>query len=532
MEADGRSDDASASTDAPAPLSAYDILAALSTAATDQTVVLHALQSLATEIKSATQTALEVDAFLCRMLDDKVPVIDVRSPGEFEQGHIPGAVSLPLFSDHERSVVGTIYKHQGREAAMIQGMRYVAPKLDELVARARELSHDADGAIGVHCWRGGMRSGAVAWLLRQRGLKAHALAGGYKAFRAWAMASWGDIAMPVPKAKQRKEKKAKKGAPTKAAVPAEPPAAAAATAGCDTPTDAPAAGAPAHIPVDTPNESLIGGLPASLVTVAQSWPGRRVCVIGGRTGVGKTRVLLALRRKGHQVIDLEGLAAHRGSAFGWVGQAWHGRAPSDAPDQPTTEHFGNLLALAWRAANQAGAHPSTGGRGWLFLEDEDTHIGGATLPAALYAMLRCAPLIVRVHIGEAARIALLIEDYASPQSRGEDEAAWLERMEDSVLRLGKRIGGAEVNALQGALRAREYAGVARRLIAYYDKLYDAHVLNGSGSGSGTGTRPGAVLEAAQPDELPELDAELIARLVLQRVDEFDVSEAAAAASIS
>ena len=80
-----------------------------------------------------------------------------------------------------------------------------------------------------------------------------------------------------------------------------------------------------------------------------------------------------------------------------------------------------------------------------------------------------------------------------------------------------------MTTLQAALRDGQYAPVARRLIAYYDKLYDAHVLNGSGSGSGTGTRPGAVLDAAQPEELPELDAELVARLVLQRVGEFDAA---------
>ena len=79
--------------------------------------------------------------------------------------------------------------------------------------------------------------------------------------------------------------------------------------------------------------------------------------------------------------------------------------------------------------------------------------------------------------------------------------------------------------LVGALRGGDYERVARALIAYYDKLYDAHVLNGSGSGSGTGSRPGVVLEAAQAEELGEIDAELLARLVLQRVAEFERDEA-------
>ena len=98
-------------------------------------------------------------------------------------------------------------------------------------------------------------------------------------------------------------------------------------------------------------------------------------------------------------------------------------------------------------------------------------------------------------------------------------------MEDSVERLGKRLGGAAVTALKASLRGRRYDAVATELIRYYDKLYDAHVVNGSGSGSGTGCRPGVVLEAAQPDELLALDAPLVAREVLRRVTEFEAAEA-------
>ena len=118
-DAAARSDAAaSLGTAAGAPsLSADAILTALSAASTEPSLVLSALQSLASEIKSSSAAALDADAFLARMIDDGVPVIDVRSPGEFGQGCIPGAVSVPLFSDHERAVVGTIYKHQGREAA-------------------------------------------------------------------------------------------------------------------------------------------------------------------------------------------------------------------------------------------------------------------------------------------------------------------------------------------------------------------------------------------------------------------------------
>lgn len=95
------------------------ILAALSAGPSANTE--QALASLAVEVRE--HTGLDASRFLSRMIDERRPVVDVRSPGEFAQGHIPGAHSLPLFSDHERAVVGTVYKHQGREAAMVQGMR-------------------------------------------------------------------------------------------------------------------------------------------------------------------------------------------------------------------------------------------------------------------------------------------------------------------------------------------------------------------------------------------------------------------------
>lgn len=118
------------------------------------------------------------------------PVIDVRSPKEFAHGHIPGAHSLPLFSDEERAVVGTLYKQQGRDAALLEGLRIVGPKLAGIVEQSRALS--PDGRIRVHCWRGGERSGSVAWLLDKAGFAdVITLRGGYKAFRNHVLASFG-----------------------------------------------------------------------------------------------------------------------------------------------------------------------------------------------------------------------------------------------------------------------------------------------------------------------------------------------------
>ena len=117
------------------------------------------------------------------------PIIDVRSPGEFAQGHIPGAHSLPLFSNDERAIVGTLYKQQGRDVALLEGLRIVGPKLASIVEAARALA--PDGRIRVHCWRGGERSGSVAWLLDKAGFaEVITLRKGYKAFRTYVLDSF------------------------------------------------------------------------------------------------------------------------------------------------------------------------------------------------------------------------------------------------------------------------------------------------------------------------------------------------------
>src|SRR5690349_16524336 len=97
-------------------------------------------------------------------------VLDVRSPGEFSHAHIPGAVSFPLFTDEERKIIGTAYKQESREKAIKLGLDFFGPKMRPMVEQVEEMIRSnttASGApdIFVHCWRGGMRSGAVAWLL-------------------------------------------------------------------------------------------------------------------------------------------------------------------------------------------------------------------------------------------------------------------------------------------------------------------------------------------------------------------------------
>lgn len=124
-----------------------------------------------------------IDIFTEGLPESWGPVVDVRSPGEFAQGHIPGAVNLPLFNDRDRADVGYCYKHQGREAAVELGLERVGPRLGDLLRQGKAIA--PQGRVRLHCWRGGMRSASVAQLLALGGIRVVLLPGGYKAFRQW-----------------------------------------------------------------------------------------------------------------------------------------------------------------------------------------------------------------------------------------------------------------------------------------------------------------------------------------------------------
>jgi tRNA 2-selenouridine synthase len=108
-------------------------------------------------------------------------VVDVRTPLEFEQGHIPGAINIPIFSNEERVLVGTAYKQQGRQPAILLGFEITGPKWAGFIKTAEQIAPDKK--ILVHCWRGGMRSGALAWAFELYGFEVATLKGGYKTFR-------------------------------------------------------------------------------------------------------------------------------------------------------------------------------------------------------------------------------------------------------------------------------------------------------------------------------------------------------------
>ncbi|WP_407524509.1 tRNA 2-selenouridine(34) synthase MnmH [Lacibacter sp. MH-610] len=144
-------------------------------------------------------TKIHIEEFL--QLAQQHPVLDVRSPGEYKHAHIPGAVSFPLFTDEERKVVGTAYKQKSREEAIKIGLDYFGVKMRKMVEEAEDIvgrvpladNRNTDNVqpptktILIHCWRGGMRSAGVAWLLDLYGFKVYTLIGGYKLFRRWVL---------------------------------------------------------------------------------------------------------------------------------------------------------------------------------------------------------------------------------------------------------------------------------------------------------------------------------------------------------
>jgi len=148
---------------------------------------------------------LTIEEFL--KLAKQYPVLDVRSPGEYSHAQIPGAYNLPLFTDEERKSVGTTYKQQSREAAIKAGLDYFGVKMKKMVEEAESLivgrrpltekelqanneQRTSANVVLIHCWRGGMRSAGVAWLLDLYGFKVYTLVGGYKAYRKWVLAQF------------------------------------------------------------------------------------------------------------------------------------------------------------------------------------------------------------------------------------------------------------------------------------------------------------------------------------------------------
>jgi len=119
------------------------------------------------------------------------PIVDVRSPAEYNEGHIPTAINIPIFDDRERAIVGTLYKSKGRQPAIETGLEIIGPKMADFARNAGKVA--VSGKLLVHCWRGGMRSESMAWLYERIGVKCSVLEGGYKGYRNYLLKEIGRI---------------------------------------------------------------------------------------------------------------------------------------------------------------------------------------------------------------------------------------------------------------------------------------------------------------------------------------------------
>ncbi|WPR74317.1 tRNA 2-selenouridine(34) synthase MnmH [Algoriphagus sp. NG3] len=293
-------------------------------------------------------------------LKNQYPLIDARSEGEFAQSHIPGAVNIPILNNQERIEVGTLYKDQGSEEATIKGFELVGPRFHLILKET--LNRFPEKKIILYCWRGGMRSQILSWLLTMVGFEVYRLKGGYKTYRTY-----------------------------------------------------------------------------TYELVRKQWD---FIVLGGKTGTGKTHLLKKMQEKGEQVIDLEGLAKHKGSSFGAIGQ----------PAQPTVEQFENKLAEELRKLDPEKP---------IWVENESRKIGRVILPDLFYQQMLRAPLIDVIK-SEKERTLLIKEEYARLPT---DDLIF------AVLRLKKRLGGLRTSQAIEAIVEGNHEAWISNLLVYYDKAY-------------------------------------------------------------
>ena len=261
-------------------------------------------------MRPAPVTSVPVAAASLRDCDT---ILDTRSPAEFAEDHIPGAISCPVLDNEERARVGTMYKQVSPFEARKLGAALVARNIARHI-EAQFITKEKNWQPLVYCWRGGKRSGAMSHILREVGWDAKTLEGGYKAYRRYVVES-------------------------------------------------------------------LSALPPQLTFK----------VIHGVTGSGKSRVLRALRAAGAQVLDLEDLAAHRGSVLGTLPER----------PQPSQKMFDSLLLKSLLAMDFSRE---------IYIEGESKKIGQLQVPEALIGRMRASECLL-LQAGVETRVALLLDEY-------------------------------------------------------------------------------------------------------------------------
>jgi tRNA 2-selenouridine synthase len=292
-------------------------------------------------------------------------IFDVRSEGEYMHAHIPGAISLPLFNNEERKVVGTAYKKESKQKAIKLGLDYFGLKMRTMVEFVEQhTKNNPNQKIIVHCWRGGMRSSGVAWLLDLYGFDVYTIVGGYKAFRKW--------------------------------------------------------------------------------TLEQFEKEYSFHILGGYTGSSKTELLKLLGENKKQIIDLEGLAHHKGSAFGSLGQL----------PQPSQEMFENKIALSLYENSKQNINP-------IWIEDESQRIGNINIPNPLWNTMRNSPLYF-MEIPFEERLDFILKNYGSFDK---------EKLVNAIMRIQKRFGPLETKTAINFILEGDIKSAFSLLLKYYDKHY-------------------------------------------------------------
>lgn len=311
--------------------------------------------------------AVDIDALFSIEIDRMV--LDVRSPGEFKKGHIPGAVNLPLFSNEERAIVGTAYKQESPQKAMLVGLEFAGKKMRQFIESANLISPERK--VFLNCWRGGKRSESMAWLLSLAGFDVQVLQGGYKNYRRYVQ---NYFCIQDPK----------------------------------------------------------------------------FIVVGGQTGIGKTYFLHQLALMGEQIIDLEKLAHHKGSAFGSLGET----------EQPSVEQFENLLFEDYRKLDKTKR---------IFIENESHVIGTCVVPLEIFKQMK-QYYYLHITIPFTDRIDRLVQNYAAYPK--EDLAA-------RFMKIKNKLGGDHLKKALEFLDQNDFGAAAVIALRFYDKTYQYGFENNS-----------------------------------------------------
>lgn len=304
------------------------------------------------------QKNVDIEEFL--ELSKDLKIIDVRSPVEYNKGHIPNSHNVYLFSDEDRHKIGIVYKQHGKDKAILAGLDLIGPKMKRIVNKIHSIT--GDKKVLVHCWRGGMRSNSISWLLNFCGFDVYLLSGGYKSFRTHVL-------------KQFEED-------------------------------------------------------------------RKIVLLGGKTGSGKTHILEEINKLGEQVIDLEALATHKGSAFGGYDQS----------EQLTNEQFENELAIQLLKTSKEKS---------LYIEDESRVIGNISIPNELWNKMRESQVIF-LEASVEKRVNNILEDYGNYSQ---------ENLINSINKISKKLGGLDTKLAIEAVNQNDLKTACEILLKYYDKLY-------------------------------------------------------------